>query len=237
MYSDEEKELAVNLIKRRRQPKPLNPLAAVAIFLCAGVASFWAHENLPSSVFAGMTRALLGVAAIPTTIDFVGVFYRRYKIKTPIFSYLGLGRTIVIGLASYLAAFIVSGAILGVAVIVRWCYLGLKGGSLPGTQTGIGVAIAVLFFGFLLFMFRLRFRVCYGLTEIFAGMLVAFLQVQPLSTGAATFNLALGITLLTAGVYLVVRGLDNFHVGINSPKPDALWALMSRLGRWKDSKR
>ena len=61
----------------------------------------------------------------------------------------------------------------------------------------------------LLFPFRLRYRCLYGVSEACVGLAVAANHAWPGAGIGAEFYL----TVLTAGVYLVVRGLDNIHQG------------------------
>lgn len=76
-----------------------------------------------------------------------------------------------------------------------------------------GVTLAV---GALFFWFRLRERFLYGLSEALAGAAVAAhrLSIEPGQgvPGDRGFYFA----VLTAGVYLVVRGIDNMHTAMNS---------------------
>jgi hypothetical protein len=84
-----------------------------------------------------------------------------------------------------------------------------------------GAAIA-LTLGTILFIIRIKFRSVYGLTEIVAGMVIAADRVanQSLATGAA--DMTFYFAVLTAGVYLVVRGLDNVHQGLTKEPLDPL---------------
>jgi hypothetical protein len=104
-------------------------------------------------------------------------------------------------------------------------------------ETVVGVTFGVASLGSALFWFRFRFRSTYGLTEAIAGVSIAgykaaeignSLQMLVLIPGRDSLDLVM--VLLTAGVYLVVRGLDNVYVGLTDPKrPDPIFAAM--LGR------
>ena len=70
------------------------------------------------------------------------------------------------------------------------------------------IAMAVLLGGGALFWFRGKAKQCYGLTEICMGMAIAAYKI-PASPGIEeTFIIA-----LTGGLYLVVRGMDNWSNG------------------------
>lgn len=72
--------------------------------------------------------------------------------------------------------------------------------------------VLVLAVAALLFYVRLRYRVLYGLSEVAVGISVA---VSRLTTpeGAAPRDADFYLAMLTAGVYLIIRGLDNVHSG------------------------
>jgi hypothetical protein len=77
-------------------------------------------------------------------------------------------------------------------------------------------AAATILVGALFFYFRLKQRFLYGATEAVAGVLVAAhrVSIEP-GIGLPTDS-AFYFAFLTAGVYLVVRGLDNMHNGIKA---------------------
>jgi hypothetical protein len=77
------------------------------------------------------------------------------------------------------------------------------------------VAIVALFVGVVLFFVRLHVRFWYGAVEVFLGVFVAMSVYQANATKPAT---SLFLTVLTAGVYLIVRGLDNMHQGWSTDK-------------------
>jgi hypothetical protein len=84
------------------------------------------------------------------------------------------------------------------------------------------VGLFILTVGSGLFLLRLRFRSLYGLTEVIAGVFVGTLKISPgaskpvpeISTMISTLTTDAYVAVLTAGIYLVVRGLDNVHHGI-----------------------
>lgn len=78
--------------------------------------------------------------------------------------------------------------------------------------------------GIVLFYFRLHMRCIYGATEAIAGVAVAVQRVtiEPTSPAQAP---AFYLAILTAGVYLVVRGLDNVHQGWTKEPHD-------RVAKW-----
>ncbi len=77
--------------------------------------------------------------------------------------------------------------------------------------------------GIILFFFRLKRRVIYGFVETVTGLIVAGHRVYSnfeIDIQNPDFYLA----ILTAGIFLVVRGIDNMHQGwITNPKDP--WAV------------
>ena len=71
--------------------------------------------------------------------------------------------------------------------------------------------------GLLLFFFRLKLRAVYGLTETVVGLGIAGLKTQNINH---QFDAEFYLAILTASIYLVVRGLDNFHQGITKEPRD-----------------
>lgn len=77
------------------------------------------------------------------------------------------------------------------------------------------VGFATLAIGSMFFFIRLKWRFVYGVSEACAGVVVAsqrFYTDAVVGTSASTTPIVLAI--LTAGVYLVVRGADNMHQGL-----------------------
>jgi hypothetical protein len=86
-------------------------------------------------------------------------------------------------------------------------------------------AVVTLGVGALFFIFRLRQRFLYGATEALAGAAVAAhrLSVEP-GQGVPNDG-GFYFAVFTAGVYLVVRGIDNMHVALHSgADPFLRWA-------------
>lgn len=94
----------------------------------------------------------------------------------------------------------------------------------------IGV-VATGVVGGALFYFRLKYRSLYGCSEVIVGLLVAGQRLN--DEVAPNLNVPVLIALLTAGAYLVVRGLDNVHQGLKSDPIAAslVHAVDKRAGR------
>jgi hypothetical protein len=83
----------------------------------------------------------------------------------------------------------------------------------------IGSTICTIGVG--LFLFRLHRRSCYGATEALVGAFIGISKAIDAKTSLASANLWLA--LLTASIYLLVRGLDNIHQGLTREPMDP-WA-------------
>ncbi|CAE6793488.1 hypothetical protein R70006_04959 [Paraburkholderia domus] len=83
----------------------------------------------------------------------------------------------------------------------------------PDVATALAIPVllgATLLTSGLLFWFRLKYRCMYGCSEALVGILVASAKIEAAPNLSAPQFLLL---LLTAGIYLIVRGLDNMHQG------------------------
>jgi hypothetical protein len=90
------------------------------------------------------------------------------------------------------------------------------------------VASFILIAGSGLYLLRSGFRSLYGLTEVIVGVFVGTLKIFPNAAPVASeqvpeiSKMISGLTtdasvaVLTAGIYLVVRGLDNMYQGIST---------------------
>jgi hypothetical protein len=102
-------------------------------------------------------------------------------------------------------------------------------GPVATAATCACVSLGVGVMGICLFLFRLHRRSTYGLTEAVAGAAAGISKFldpsKPTGVGLAFF-------LLTASIYLVVRGLDNIHQGL-CKEPHDPWAewVLARLLR------
>ncbi|MGB4065559.1 MAG: hypothetical protein WBK19_17180 [Azonexus sp.] len=80
-------------------------------------------------------------------------------------------------------------------------------------------AVAVLIAGHVLFLFRQKYRPIYGATELLVGVAIAMNNGHELLKNGE-FDLTMVFAFITAGVYLVVRGLDNIHEGSKQLKEE-----------------
>ena len=91
-------------------------------------------------------------------------------------------------------------------------YLWILSPSLSRTSEIIFTVIFVLAAGLGLFYFRLRARAIYGIFEIATGIFIVIYLVT--SQKELLLNSDLYLAILSASVFLIVRGCDNIHQGI-----------------------
>ena len=124
--------------------------------------------------------------------------------------------------------YLVGAMYYAVAATLKDIYLWLQSPSLSRNEAiGVGVALTLVL-GAALFYFRLRLRSVYGMTEALVGMAVAGHRVST-EIDRASSDPGFYLAVLTAGVYLVVRGFDNIHQGAKEPASDPVAA---RVRRW-----
>lgn len=76
------------------------------------------------------------------------------------------------------------------------------------------VGLGTLVVGMLLFAIRLKWRCLYGASEATVGVVVASQRFYHDVVATNTPTPFVVLAILTAGVYLVVRGADNIHQGL-----------------------
>lgn len=175
-------------------------LAYIAIFTFTAIA-------VSVTAFAIFTRPFSAlVAVIPTLVATYALFAIKLLIDKKIevsaltpskFNYFGFGYVFFL---------------LGAAFVTYGLYVSAYDGIhyLTKLDSIYHVAMSALIVGIALFFFRLHVRFWYGAVEVAVGVIVA-MSVYQTNTGKDTSSLFL--TVLTAGVYLIVRGLDNVHQG------------------------
>lgn len=85
-----------------------------------------------------------------------------------------------------------------------------QSGHIPQVLITVCITLGM---GSALFIMRSKWRLFYGLTEILVGVIVASYRVIDAET-QEYLHTEFYLAILTAGVYLVVRGMDNVHHAI-----------------------
>lgn len=152
------------------------------------------------------------------------VLYSFFRLTEP--RELSLLQKLILILSSVLVSVAFYGFYVWVQVAVifaGWLYK-----SMPAYS--VLFPVVVLSVGSTLFMIRQRYRFFYGVTEIVVGLAVAVHLSQTYSSDATNAaNVFIG--LVTAGAYLVVRGLDNVQQGLATENKDLLARLWLRYMR------
>ena len=122
---------------------------------------------------------------------------------------------------------IVAVAYYGVGVAVKDLSLwAIRPTNLLHTAS-FAVGLTALAAGTFLFLVRLKFRFVYGLSEAVMGFVVAVYKfTQDLSANNA-LSANTYLVVLTAGIYLMVRGFDNMHIGLTKEPLDPIAAKVT----------
>jgi hypothetical protein len=108
-------------------------------------------------------------------------------------------------------------AIKDLYLFVRGVVSGLEYRSIAAVAFAAAIPVVM---GSMLFYFRLRYRSVYGLSEALVGVFVSVYRMSNRSTDADSISPDFVLAILTASVYLVVRGFDNIHQGLKQKPPD-----------------
>ena len=155
---------------------------------------------------------------------YAGVVWYYDAARTSIFSWDAVA---VVILGPFGAAF--AGAFfyfLGASMrdLVLWVPKGLDMLSGPiewSSAPTVGIAVCIpLIIGGLLFCIRRNMRVLYGATETLMGIIVFMSSLSAKRPGVKVTDPAFALAMLTASIYLVVRGLDNVDQGWQEKEKD-----------------
>jgi len=90
-----------------------------------------------------------------------------------------------------------------------------------------GTIIALPLIGIIMFIFRGRYRLFYGVFEFMIGFLIGMSIFYP----DFTYNSldSASVLKLIGGLYVIVRGLDNMGKGIKRTKIESFWNKLSKI--------
>jgi uncharacterized membrane protein len=203
----------------------LYSLAVAVLCICAithSIVTRTLHDFLHYSVYLAVPIALTAAQAIVKGWNDDGL--PRRSTITVIFLSILLG-------ASILGAIFYS---IGASMkdLVYWmAALWINTPFISGPYRVVVTMLVTFAVGLALFYFRLKLRSVYGFSEAAVGLVVAahLAQDQILKNS----NMGFYFAVLTAGVYLVVRGLDNVHQGLTKLPSDPVVAGVLKLLKTK----
>jgi len=176
-----------------------------------------------------LSDVLAGVVALGIGLTFFGIagvlslFMMAWASGPPPAGFR-YSKLIFWGLIAIVAQPLVGVAYYSLGVCIKDTFLWVQGlGSgesfAPG-RAPMSMALLSLISGVVLYSLRTWLQACYGLTEIVVGIFVSLVktaQTPPnvnANTNLVHIDTTFGLAILTASVYLVVRGLDNLVKGI-----------------------
>lgn len=110
--------------------------------------------------------------------------------------------------------------------VIADAYLGIRSLSPPRPLYVALVALLLLSVSAALFFFRLKARFFFGLSEALVGFVIGIWKT-PEVADPTTWNLDVIFVMVTASIFLIVRGFDNMYAGLSS-SPDALLDFFHR---------
>jgi hypothetical protein len=140
--------------------------------------------------------------------------------ETDPFAFWTLKKMVALWVLIPTAAIAMTVLLYSIGVSVKDLYLLITSPAYSRPTALVGIGLGTLVAGLILFYFRLSMRCIYGLTEAMTGITVAVHRVSSETIPAASLSSGLYLAILTAGVYLVVRGLDNIHIGLTKEPYD-----------------
>ncbi len=133
-------------------------------------------------------------------------------------------KTIIVGVLFPITCLTAGMSYYSIGVSLKDSFLWLVSVSHTIQGTIIYIILLCLILGISLFYFRLKRRVTFGFIETLTGLLIAgYKAYSDFDKGMQNTDFYLAI--LTASIFLVVRGADNMHQGWNAEKKDpfAMW--------------
>lgn len=210
---------------------------------------FIAFFILAASAYALFTRTAGQIVedSLPIAIFLAVLSYAYFTMRWGLFGAPRLSIHLILLPTVYLPLLIVALTIVyyGIWIGIRDGYAWLGRQSPPRWFFVTLVGIAVVGVGYLLFLFRLHFRFFFGLTEAVVGLLIGLRNV-PTNADPASWTSEIFVLMLTASVFLIVRGFDNMHTGLKPESRDSflrtfeeseygtLWRALRRRGENHD---
>ena len=88
--------------------------------------------------------------------------------------------------------------------------------------------LVMLIIGLAIFYFRQHYKCIYGMTEVTVGVVIAANKIAP-TKDFANLSSEFYLALLTASLFLIVRGFDNIYLGLTKEPTDRLLLQIRRI--------
>ncbi|MEO6024631.1 MAG: hypothetical protein ABIP64_16270 [Burkholderiales bacterium] len=100
--------------------------------------------------------------------------------------------------------------------------------SLPlGPRAALIGTGAIFLFAITLFMLRLHYRIVYGLIEVSVGALISIYRFSDTFELQKQLDPEFYFAILTAAIYVIIRGFDNIHQGAIKEPLDKLYVKLT----------
>ena len=198
--------------KESNKNKPLSNTVlyiGIGIFICGFI---YAIFNRTSQDFMKYSFYISGVTAIIFLSIRIFYFFKK-GISKPTKGDLFMLISVLIALV------LIGPTYYAVGVAIKDLYFWIQSPKITkewSIPIVLGITVSV---GFFLFYFRLRARSIYGLTEAIVGLAIA-MQKTSIENSEELTKSSFYLAILTASIYLFVRGLDNIHQGMTKEPYD-----------------
>ena len=202
-------------IRNQTRKKKVQQFTTIAILILTLSSIIYTLSNRPLTYFLQYSLYVALSATIPALL-FIIFFWIKNGTAKP------LKKDIKMILLFFLIVIPFIGlSYYSFGVLIKDTYLWIRSPSISKTGAVIVVIVGTLFIALILFYFRLKYRSLYGMSEAFVGLAVACNRVLS-EYEQETFSPTFYFAILTAAIYLVVRGFDNIHQGINKEPIDPI---------------
>jgi hypothetical protein len=150
------------------------------------------------------------ILSFPISVGVLGFsVYSSHSYRHAWYGWRGIKSVILIFMFSFIFFLILFGLGLCLTELISMVWLRIAN----NLQFSLVVGFFTLVSGGLLFGARLKWRATYGLSEVVAGVLIASHRAYGEHELWSSTNSDFYLAILAGGIYLVVRGLDNFYQG------------------------
>ena len=203
-------------INKKNNPFSLFALLTISVFIV--IAIIYTVINRTTEDFLKYSLYITLIIATIILLIFIPFIVKiqksRNKYLTPLIILITI--TILSGISYY-----------SIAVSIKDMDSWIQSPSIKSEWTLLISIILILFVGSLLFLIRLNFKVIYGITEVVIGVFIGIEKESILIFEKS--NSSFFLALLTASVYLVVRGFDNIHQGLTKEPKDKSIIWLSKF--------